>query len=90
MLGLVALAEERENHVIIVSGEVGLGVVPEHAMGRIFRDLLGWANQILARNATTTYWMVAGLPIDASLLATTVDCAASKIVANARAEGVTS
>jgi len=73
---LIAVARDWETHLIVVSGEVGLGVVPEHAMGRMFRDLLGWANQRLAQHATTTYWMVAGLPIDATSLATTVERAA--------------
>lgn len=78
---LIAVAVERPVHVIIVSGEVGLGVVPDHAMGRIFRDLLGWANQRVARIATTTYWMVAGLAIDATKLASSIDEAAGKIAA---------
>jgi adenosylcobinamide kinase/adenosylcobinamide-phosphate guanylyltransferase len=77
--GLIAVAARRSVHLIIVSGEVGLGVVPDHAMGRIFRDLLGWANQRVARCATTTYWMVAGIPIDATKLQSSIDEAAEKI-----------
>jgi len=80
VLGLIAVARDLNTHLIIVSGEVGLGIVPEHAMGRMFRDLLGWANQRLAQHAKTTYWMVAGLPIDATSLATTVQRAASRII----------
>ena len=76
---LIAVATERSVHLIIVSGEVGLGVVPEHPMGRMFRDLLGWANQRVAKSATTTYWMVAGLPIDATKLASSIEQAAEKI-----------
>ena len=37
--------------VILVSNEVGLGIVPEHPLGRQFRDLAGWLNQDLARLA---------------------------------------
>lgn len=76
---LVDVVAQWAVHLIIVSGEVGLGVVPEHKMGRVFRDLLGWANQRVARSATTTYWMVAGLPIDATQLASSIEQAAGKI-----------
>jgi iron complex transport system substrate-binding protein len=47
-------------HIVIVSGEVGMGLVPENAMGRAFRDLLGWANQRLAQHADATYFLTAG------------------------------
>jgi len=46
----------------IVSNEVGLGLVPTYALGRIYRDLLGWANQSLARSADGVIFMVAGIP----------------------------
>lgn len=49
-------------HVIIVSDEVGLGPVPATELGRSFRDLLGEANQILARAAGEVYLVLAGLP----------------------------
>jgi adenosylcobinamide kinase/adenosylcobinamide-phosphate guanylyltransferase len=48
---------------IIVSNEVGLGVVPDSELGRRYRDCLGRANQILARRADQVYLMVAGLPV---------------------------
>jgi adenosylcobinamide kinase / adenosylcobinamide-phosphate guanylyltransferase len=48
---------------LIVSNEVGQGVVPAYAAGRLFRDLLGWANQRLADKADEVIWMVAGIPI---------------------------
>ena len=48
---------------LIVSNEVGQGVVPAYAAGRLFRDLLGWANQRLADHADEVIWMVAGIPI---------------------------
>lgn len=47
---------------IIISNEVGLGLVPPYQMGRVYRDLLGWANQQLARAADKVIWMVAGIP----------------------------
>jgi adenosylcobinamide kinase/adenosylcobinamide-phosphate guanylyltransferase len=48
---------------IIVSGEVGMGIVPEYPLGRVFRDLLGLANQRLAAKADRVVLMVAGIPV---------------------------
>jgi len=50
-------------HVVLVSNEVGSGIVPSTRVGRRFRDLQGWANQILASEARTVVLVVAGLPI---------------------------
>ncbi len=55
------------NHVyasfIMVTNEVGTGLVPANRVGRLYRDLLGKANQILAQRADAVYLMVAGLPV---------------------------
>jgi adenosylcobinamide kinase/adenosylcobinamide-phosphate guanylyltransferase len=48
---------------LIVSNEVGLGLVPPYQMGRVYRDGLGWANQRLAREAEKVIFMVAGIPM---------------------------
>jgi adenosylcobinamide kinase/adenosylcobinamide-phosphate guanylyltransferase len=48
---------------IIVSNEVGTGLVPTSKTGRDYRDLLGWANQQLAKRADEVYLMVAGIPL---------------------------
>ncbi len=68
--GLIAEIDELVdcmNHTnasfIIVTNEVGLGLVPANRMGRLYRDLLGRANQILAQRADEIYLMVAGIPI---------------------------
>jgi adenosylcobinamide kinase/adenosylcobinamide-phosphate guanylyltransferase len=50
--------------VIIVTNEVGLGIVPVDALSRTFRDWLGLFNQRLAAEADHVYLLVAGLPID--------------------------
>ena len=50
--------------VVIVSNEVGMGLVPPYPSGRVYRDLLGLANQELARRATEVYLTVAGIPVD--------------------------
>ena len=47
---------------IIVSNEVGLGLVPDNREGRTYRDMLGRANQLVARHAHEVYFMVAGIP----------------------------
>ena len=60
---LIAFMRTREAHFIIVSNEVGLGVVPPYRAGRVYRDALGMANQMLARNSDEVYFMVAGIPI---------------------------
>ena len=48
---------------IIVSNEAGLGVVPAYRIGRLYRDILGRANQMLAESASEVYLMVAGIPL---------------------------
>ncbi len=48
---------------IIVSNEVGLGLVPPYPLGRVYRDALGRANQRLATVADEVLFMVAGLPL---------------------------
>jgi adenosylcobinamide kinase / adenosylcobinamide-phosphate guanylyltransferase len=49
--------------VILVSNEVGSGLVPEHPVGRAFRDLHGLANQRLAQAADRVLFIVASLPL---------------------------
>jgi adenosylcobinamide kinase/adenosylcobinamide-phosphate guanylyltransferase len=65
---LAALAETGAT-MIAVSNEVGLGVVPEYPLARLYRDQLGWANQRLAAAADRVYFLVAGLPLDVTALA---------------------
>lgn len=61
--GLIAAVNQLEANVIIVSNEVGLGLVPENRLGRDYRDLLGKAHQLIAGRASDVYFMVAGLPL---------------------------
>jgi adenosylcobinamide kinase/adenosylcobinamide-phosphate guanylyltransferase len=49
-------------HVVAVSDEVGLGVVPQTRSGRLFRDTLGEVNQRLAGTADEVWFVLAGLP----------------------------
>jgi adenosylcobinamide kinase/adenosylcobinamide-phosphate guanylyltransferase len=48
---------------IIVTNEVGLGLVPANRLGRLYRDLLAKANRMLVQAADEVYLMVAGLPV---------------------------
>ena len=48
---------------ILVSNEVGMGLVPESRLGRLYRDLLGKVNQILAERADRVYFMFSGMPL---------------------------
>ncbi len=57
-----ALAESA-GPVILVSNEVGLGIVPENALARSFRDAQGRLNQTIARIATRVTFVAAGLPL---------------------------
>lgn len=60
----IAKACERSQATyIVVSNEVGLGLVPPYPLGRLYRDLLGRANQVLAARADSVYFMLAGMPM---------------------------
>jgi adenosylcobinamide kinase/adenosylcobinamide-phosphate guanylyltransferase len=59
---LIADIRLQKKDWIIISNEVGLGLVPPYQMGRVYRDGLGWANQQLAREAEKVIFMVAGIP----------------------------
>jgi len=54
---------EGSHIAIVISNEVGWGVVPTSRLGREFRDVLGRANQIMARYAQEVYLMVSGIPV---------------------------
>jgi adenosylcobinamide kinase / adenosylcobinamide-phosphate guanylyltransferase len=57
------LARSRRQSIICVSNEVGLGVVPDTRLGRIFRDLLGRVNQSFSEAAHEVHLLVAGLSL---------------------------
>lgn len=60
---LTRLMNGLKTPLILVSNEVGMGIVPENALARTFRDLAGEANEILARAADEVYVMFSGLPM---------------------------
>jgi adenosylcobinamide kinase / adenosylcobinamide-phosphate guanylyltransferase len=60
---LTQLITEPPCPIILVSNEVGLGIVPENPLARRFRDLTGWCNQRVSHACNRVVWMVAGIPV---------------------------
>ena len=60
---LLAACSERPGAVIFVTNEVGMGVVPENALARRYRDLLGRCNQVMAAGAHDVTFVVCGIPL---------------------------
>ena len=69
---LETLDEPSDAIVIVVTNEVGCGIVPESEIAREYRDLAGHLNQELARRAKEVYWMVFGIPIEVKKVSATV------------------
>lgn len=59
---LVKIMAPLDFHVIIVTNEVGWGIVPDNSLARQFRDLSGWANQQIAAAANEVVLTIAGIP----------------------------
>ena len=60
---LVECMSEVNASFIVVTNEVGHGLVPASGMSRLYRDMLGKTNRVLAKNMDEVYMMVAGLPV---------------------------
>ncbi len=60
---LVNIMNSKTAAYILVSNEVGLGIVPDNELSRNYRDLLGRANQLIAQHADEVYLMVSGIPV---------------------------
>jgi len=65
---LAKISKDVPASVIIVTNEVGMGIVPEYPLGRAYRDTLGKANQILASEADEVYLLVCGIPVNVKQL----------------------
>jgi len=61
---LLLVLSKKKARVILVSNELGLGLVPANKLGREFRDTAGIVNQIVASGADEVLFMVAGLPMN--------------------------
>mgnify|MGYP002923915678 FL=1 len=62
MFNEISLVSDRE--IIFVSDELGMGIVPANAMGRVYRDLVGLANQYIAKKADEVYLSIAGITVE--------------------------
>ena len=60
---LVKAIRDEDKTLIIVSNEVGMSVVPSYRLGRIFSDISGKANQVLASLSDEVYVAISGLPL---------------------------
>ncbi len=60
---ILQAAKNTGSTLIIVSSEVGLGLVPDNRLGRFYRDLLGEANQEVAETAEEVYFVASGIPL---------------------------
>ncbi len=60
---LASVLKDVSCKVIVVSNEVGLGIVPENKIARLFRDLGGWMNQKVASVADEVYLVTCGIPM---------------------------
>ena len=60
---LVETLARQTSPVVLVTNEVGLGIVPDNALARQFRDAAGLLNQMVARAADEVEFVVAGLPM---------------------------
>jgi adenosyl cobinamide kinase/adenosyl cobinamide phosphate guanylyltransferase len=60
---LLAIWAQADKTLIVVSNEVGMGIVPENALARQYRDLLGEANRQVAGEADAVYLLVSGIPL---------------------------
>lgn len=60
---LLAAATTRAGLTVLVTNEVGSGIVPDNALARRYRDVLGWVNQRAAAASHDAYLIVSGLPL---------------------------
>ncbi|MEK6714532.1 MAG: bifunctional adenosylcobinamide kinase/adenosylcobinamide-phosphate guanylyltransferase [Candidatus Omnitrophota bacterium] len=60
---IVAAAKSSKANAIIISNEVGMGIVPENKLARDFRDIAGKVNQIMARGADEVFFVASGIPM---------------------------
>ena len=60
---LIEALEKAAGPIVLVSNEVGTGIVPENKLARKYRDIIGLVNQAVAKTAGKVTWMVAGIPV---------------------------
>lgn len=60
---MLSILSKIETKIIVVTNEVGLGIIPENRLSRVYRDIVGKANQIVAKYADEVYFVVSGIPM---------------------------
>jgi len=60
---LIDTLKKATGPIVLVSNEVGTGIVPENKLARQYRDIIGRVNQAVAKTAGKVIWMVAGIPV---------------------------
>jgi len=63
VMSLLKALREIESTAVIVTNEVGMGLVPDNPLGRLFRDVCGRMNQLVAAEADEVYLVVSGIPV---------------------------
>lgn len=63
IMALLDIVETMDMSLVIVSNEVGLGLVPPYRLGNLFRDIAGRVNQMIGAYADEAYFIVSGLPM---------------------------
>lgn len=71
---VIQAAEASRSTVIFVTNEVGMGIVPDNALSREYRDLAGWINQEAAAAAAEVYFVACGLAVELKQIAQPVRC----------------
>ncbi len=74
VLSLISLCKNLNKKLIIVSNEVGLGVVPAYYMGNFFRDISGRINSSIAIEADNVYFTVSGIPMKLKSKGVNIKC----------------
>lgn len=63
IMSLLEIVRDMDMNLVLVSNEVGLGLVPPYRLGNLFRDIAGRMNQMIAAEADQAYFIVSGLPL---------------------------
>jgi len=61
---IIEVCDDLPGTVIFVTNEVGMGIIPENPASRLYRDLAGRCNQIIANHADAVTFMISGLPLN--------------------------
>ena len=72
IIEVIEVAQDTKATVIFVSNEVGLGIVPLYHSARLYRDVAGRTNQLLAKAAKKAFYVLAGIPLDLKSLAVSI------------------